>query len=239
VVVVPTGSIEQHGRHLPLDTDSFLCTRVAEAAAAHASGAGPVLVTPTTCFGSSEHHMAFPGTVTVRPQTFRQVVADLCFSLARHGFRRQLVVNGHGGNTALLAATVQELGFAAPVHVLTADYWTFARPVIGEVRESDAGGMSHACEFETSLMLHLRPGSVRRDRITREIVDPRYSAERFDLFDRGGVTAHWKTDELSRSGVMGAPDLATAEKGKRLFDACVDGLAGLIEELRALPLASR
>jgi creatinine amidohydrolase len=239
VAVVPTGSIEQHGPHLPVDTDSFLCTRVAAAAAARASGAGPVLVTPTTCFGSSEHHMAFPGTMTLRPETFRQVVADLCASLARHGLRRQLVVNGHGGNTALLAATVQELGFELHVHVLAADYWTFARPVIGDVRESDTGGMAHACEFETSLMLHLRPESVRRERITREIVEPRYSAERFDLFEGGGVTAHWKTDELSQSGVMGAPDLASEEKGRRLFEACADGLARLIEELRALPLPSR
>jgi creatinine amidohydrolase len=235
-VVVPTGSIEQHGPHLPLDTDSFLCTRVAEAAAARAREGGPVLVTPTACFGSSEHHMAFPGTLTLRPETFRHVVADLCTSLARHGLRRQLIVNGHGGNTALLAAGVQQLGFEAPVHVLAVDYWTFARTVIADVRESDSGGMGHACEFETSLMLHLRPESVRRERITREIVEPRYAAERFDLFEGSGVTAHWKTNELSRSGVMGAPDLASAEKGRRLFEACAHGLASLIEELRALPL---
>jgi len=239
VVLVPTGAIEQHGPHLPLDTDSFLCTRVADAAAARASDAGPVLVAPTTRFGSSEHHMAFPGTVTVQPETFRQAVADVCASLARHGLRRQLVVNGHAGNTALLAATVQELGFGAPVRVLAVDYWTFARPVIDDVRESEAGGMGHACEFETSLMLHLRPESVRRDRIAREIVEPRFSAERFDLFGAISVIAHWKTHELSRSGVMGAPDLATAEKGRRLFETCVNGLATLIEELRALPLPPR
>jgi creatinine amidohydrolase len=238
VVLVPFGSIEQHGPHLPLDTDSFLCTRIADAAAARASDAGPVLVTPTACFGSSEHHMAFPGTVTLRQDTFRQVVADLCVSLARHGLRRHLIVNGHAGNTALLTAIVQELGFGTPVHVLAVDYWSLARPVIADVRESETGGMGHACEFETSLMLHLRPQSVRRERITREIASARYSDERFDLFERTGVTAHWKTHELSRSGVMGAPDLASAEKGRRLFEACVGGLARLVEELRALPLAA-
>jgi creatinine amidohydrolase len=238
VVVVPTGSIEQHGPHLPLDTDSFLCTRVAEAAAARASEGGRVLVTPTLCFGSSEHHMAFPGTVTLRPETLRQVAADVCTSLARHGFRRQLVVNGHAGDTALLAVTVQQLGFEAPMHVLATDYWRFARPVIGDVRESEVGGMGHACEFETSLMLHLRPESVRRERIKREIVEPRYSAERFDLFEGSGVSAHWKMHELSRSGVMGAPDLASEEKGRRLFETCAAGLAGLIEELRTMPLPS-
>jgi creatinine amidohydrolase len=236
VVVVPAGAIEQHGPHLPLDTDTFLCASVAEAAAKRAGGSGPVLVTPTACFGSSEHHMAFPGTITLRPETFRETVAEVCASLARHGFRRQLVVNGHGGNTALLAAVVQQLGFDAPVHALTVDYWALAKPVIAEVRESGPGGMAHACEFETSVMLHLRPESVRRDRIAREIAEPRYSFERFDLFESRGLSAHWKTHELSRSGVMGAPDLATEEKGRRLFEACVQGLAGLIEELRARPL---
>ena len=235
-MVVPTGAVEQHGPHLPLDTDAFLCAEVAEAAAARATERGPVLVTPTACLGSSEHHMSFPGTITLRPQTFRDTVADISGSLTRHGFRRQVFVNGHGGNSALLAAQVQQLGFEAPLHVLAVDYWTLARPVIAEVRESPPGGMAHACEFETSLMLYLRPDSVRRDRIRREIVKPRYAAERFDLFEGGGLAAHWKTSELSVSGVMGAPDLATAEKGRRLFEACVGGLADVIEELRALPL---
>ena len=83
-----------------------------------------------------------------------------------------------------------------------------------------------------------RPESVRRERIAREMVQPRYAAESFDLFERGDVRAHWSTDELSRSGVMGAPDLATEEKGRRLFDACSAGLAALIQEVRELPLPS-
>jgi creatinine amidohydrolase len=233
VVVVPTAAIEQHGPHLPLDTDTFLCTSVVHAGAARA---GYSIVTPTLCFGSSEHHMAFAGTVTLTQETFRDTVLDVCRSLARHGFRRLLVVNGHGGNTALLGAAVQQLGFELPVHVVALDYWTLARPILDEVRESPTGGMGHACEFETSLMLYLRPDSVRRELIVREIVEPRYPAERFDMFERSSVSAHWKTHELSRSGVMGAPDLATEEKGRRLFDACVDGLAALIDELRARPL---
>jgi creatinine amidohydrolase len=236
VVVVPTGSLEQHGPHLPLDTDSFLCRSVVDAAAARASGTGPVLVTPTVCFGASEHHMAFPGTVTLEPETFADTIAEVCGSLAEHGLRRQLVVNGHGGNTALLTAAVQQLGFEEPVLAVTVDYYTFARAVVAEVRESPPGGIGHACEFETSLMLHLRPESVRRAQIVRELRPRRYAAESHDLFAGGDVRAHWKTHELSRSGVMGAPDLATEEKGRRLFEACADGLAALIEELRGQPL---
>ena len=236
VVVVPTGSIEQHGPHLPLDTDSFLCTSVARAGAERASEAGPVLVTPTACFGASAHHMGFAGTVTLEPETFVDTVAEVCGSLAEHGFRRLLVVNGHGGNTALLTAAVQQLGFDEPVLPATVDYWTFARAAVAELRDSPPGGMNHACEFETSLMLHLRPESVRRERIVREIVTRRYAGESDDLFAGADVRAHWETHELSKSGVMGAPDLATAEKGRRWFDACVEGLAALIEEMRGVAL---
>ena len=236
VVVVPTGSIEQHGPHLPLDTDSFLCTAVAEAAAERARSDGPVLVVPTVSVGASEHHMAFPGTLTLRPATFLAVVKDLCGSLSRHGFRRQLVVNGHGGNRALLAEAIQEIGFEEPVHVGLVDYWSLARAVVDDVRESPPGGMAHACEFETSLMLFLRPESVRQDLIEREIPRPRSQSELFDLFLTSPLSTHWKTRELSRSGVMGAPDLATAEKGRRLFEGCADGLARLIEEIRGVAL---
>lgn len=232
VVVVPTGSIEQHGPHLPLDTDTFLVTQVAAAAARRAQDSGPVLVTPTACLGSSEHHMAFPGTLTLSPATFTQAVKELCRSLLRHGFRRLLVVNGHGGNSALLAGLVQELGFEEEVHLAFLNYWEAAREAVEEVRESPPGGMGHACEFETSLVLHLRPDSVRTDLIKREIAEPRYASERLDLFLGGPLIAHWKTHELSTSGVMGAPDLASAEKGRRLFEACVAGVAQAIEELR-------
>jgi creatinine amidohydrolase len=236
VALVPVAALEQHGPHLPLDTDAFLVTRVVEAAAERARPGDPVLVTPTIFAGSSEHHMAFAGTVSLRPETLAAVVRDVCSSLARHGFRRLLIVNGHGGNRAVLAGAVQSLSLEAPVCVSTLDYWTLAADAVADLRESPAGGMAHACEFETSLMLHLRPDSVRMELIAREIPEPRFSLERLDLFRQGPLSAHWTTHELSRSGVLGAPDLATAEKGRAFFEACVSGLVGLIEELRIASL---
>ncbi len=232
VVLIPTGSIEQHGPHLPLDTDAFLATEVALASARLARRVGPVLVTPTASCGSSEHHMAFPGTLTVQPTTFTQQIEDMCGSLVRHGFNRLLVVNGHGGNSALLAALVQRLGFDWDGRFAFLNYWDAASEIVERIRESPPGGMGHAGEFETSLMLHLRPEQVRTERIQREIVQPLYKSHSLDLLMKGPLVAHWKTHELSRSGVMGAPDLADAEKGSQLFDACVQGIAGMIEELR-------
>lgn len=232
VVVIPTGSIEQHGPHLPLDTDAFLATEVALAGAHQARKEGPVIVTPSVCFGFSEHHMAFPGTLSLRGSTFTHQVAEVCGSVLRHGFQRVLIVNGHGGNTALLAALVQRLGFEHDGWFAFLNYWDVAREVAQQIRESPPGGMGHACEFETSLMLHLRPEQVRVERIQREIVEPHYASQQMDLLLKGPLTAHWKTHELTESGVMGAPDLANPMKGKQLFEACVEGVAGVIEEVR-------
>jgi creatinine amidohydrolase len=236
VALVPVAALEQHGPHLPLDTDAFLVTSVVEAAAERARAEGPVLALPTIFAGSSEHHMAFAGTVTLRPETLAAVVRDICLSLTRNGFRRVLIVNGHGGNRAVLAAAVQSVGGETRASVSTLDYWRLAAEAVAELRESPAGGMAHACEFETSLMLHLRPEAVRTELIAREIPEPRVSLERLDLFQTGALTVHWSTDDLSTSGVLGAPDLATPEKGRAFFEACVSGLAGLIEELRAVRL---
>lgn len=236
VAILPTAAVEQHGPHLPLDTDTFLCTRVAEAAAAHAEAGGPVLVAPTQAYGSSAHHMAFAGTLTLTAPTFLACVRELCGSLVAHGLRRLLVVNGHGGNSSLAREAVQQLAVDADVVAVAADYWALVRETAAEVRESPPGGMAHACEFETSLMLYLRPESVRKDLVRREIPEPRFAPERLDLVSPGPVAAGWRTDELSCSGVLGAPDLATAEKGRRLFEACVEALARLIEELRSAPL---
>lgn len=234
IVLVPAAAVEQHGPHLPLDTDAFLCTSVVEAASARTQKG--VLVAPTLTLGLSEHHMVFPGTLTLRSSTLAAVVSDVCRSLARHGFRRQLIVNGHGGNRSLLAVVVQEVGFDEPVHIGVVDYWSLGAETAARVRESPPGGMGHACEFETSLMLHLRPESVRRDLIARELPAMRSPSEGYDLFLRAPLSMHWKTHDLTQSGVMGAPDLATEEKGRIMFEACVDGLARLVEELRAVPL---
>jgi creatinine amidohydrolase len=235
VAVVPTAAVEQHGPHLPLDTDTYLCTRVVEEAADRAQRGGPVLVVPTLAFGSSDHHMAFAGTLSLTAGTFLAVMADLCGNLAQHGFRRLLVVNGHGGNSALVREAVQQLANRTPVLAAAADYWTLADDTTSKVRDSPPGGMAHACEFETSLMLHLRPESVRRELVRREIPEPRFASERLDLMSSARVTAGWRTDELSSSGVLGAPDLASAEKGEQLFEACVEGLSQLIAELREAP----
>jgi creatinine amidohydrolase len=180
--------------------------------------------------------MAFAGTLTLTATTFLASVSELCGSLVAHGFRRLIVVNGHGGNSALAREAVQQLAIGERVLAAAVDYWVLAREAAAEVRDSPPGGMAHACEFETSLMLYLRPESVRRELIRRAIPEPRVASERLDLVSPGLVATGWQAHELSSSGVLGAPDLATAEKGKRLFEACIEGLSRVIEEVRSAPL---
>ncbi|MDX1748402.1 MAG: creatininase family protein, partial [Halobacteriales archaeon] len=162
ILVVPTGSLEQHGRHLPTATDTILADAVATLGAERASADLPVIVTPPVWTGFSPHHLPFGGTVTLTVESLLHLLEDVAETAIENGFDALLFVNGHGGNTSVLGAAVSSIGSGNPeVQVLSINYARLAAPFIDEIRESDTGGMSHGGEFETSLMLHLRPELVR------------------------------------------------------------------------------
>ena len=161
VAIVPIATLEDHGLHLPIDTDLLLCASVCELAASRAADRA-VLVPPIN-HGYSPHHMDFPGAITIGPHTLIDYGLDVCKSLAHHGFQRILIVNGHGSNAPFIdiiarLCVVQTGALAAAV-----SYWAApgVREVAESLRESEpVGGMNHACEFETSLYLALRPDLV-------------------------------------------------------------------------------
>lgn len=233
VAIVPVGAVEQHGPHLPLDTDIFLASSVALEAAKRVGGS--TVVCPPLCIGASAHHLGFPGTLSLRHDTLFAVVRDTVDSLVAHGCHRVLLLNGHGGNAALIARAVQEIGVASPARLAGLSYWQLAGQSVAASRRSAIGGMAHGGEFETSLMLHLRPSSVRTDLIAACVPAPRLPGERFDLFDGGWLAMDWRTEELSPSGVVGRPDLASAGHGARWFEACVAACAELVVAFAALP----
>ena len=235
VAVVPVATIEDHGLHLPIDTDVRLCTAVCDRAVAAAADRA-VLVPPIN-HGYSPHHMDFPGPITIGAETFIRYGVDVCKSLARHGFERILIVNGHGSNTPFVdiiaRLTVVETGALAAA----VNYWAVpgVKAVAESLRESDAvGGMNHACEFETSAYLALRPDLVDMTQAVRELSHEPTANYWTDLIAGDGplmMMEHWSS--LSQSGVMGDPTKATAEKGERLLAAAADGIVALIDELRA------
>ncbi len=231
--VVPIGATEQHGPHLPLDTDWRLCDTVAQKAARRLGDEGmPVLLTPPMWAGYSPHHGDFPGTVSLEFDTFLHVVGDIARSLWRHGARKILLLNGHGGNTNLLRALVQRLRFENGVRAVTANYWDFALPFLAEWRRSGPGGIDHACEMETSLMLAVRDGAVQAGELRDATWFPRSGFLTGDLLVGAPVSAAWSFSELNPEGVLGNPEVATAEQGHTLLDEIVERLAEFLREFR-------
>jgi creatinine amidohydrolase len=241
VAVVPVATIEDHGPHLPVDTDVLLCTAVCERAVARAADRA-VLVPPIN-HGYSPHHMDFPGPITIGAETFIKYGLDVCRSLAHHGFTRILIVNGHGSNTPFVDIIARLTVVEAGVLAAAVNYWAApgVREVAESLRESDKiGGMNHACEFETSVYLALRPELVDMSKAVRELSHAPTKNYWTDLVGGDGplmMMEPWSA--LSESGVMGDPTKATAQKGHKLLDAATNGIVELIDELRSRRPAQR
>ena len=157
--VLPTGSTEQHGPHLPVQTDTYICEAICRLAAERASAEIAVTVAPTAVFGISHHHLPKPGVLSLSPSTFIQMVREVCEGLIRSGFPRIAIVNGHGGNDEAVRLLARDLANSHPVAVAATSYWTVARQSLLDA--ASAVGISmvpgHAGGFETSLIQALRP----------------------------------------------------------------------------------
>src|SRR5262245_62542408 len=143
IVLLPVASIEQHGPHLPVGVDSMLCEGVCRRAAAAAALAIPVVVAPTLWCGMAEHHMAFGGTFTFDLASYRAVLTCLSISIERQGFKRLLIVNGHGGNIAALTAVLPDLATTSSLTIRTVTYFELAQPAMAAILE-DQDGVRHA-----------------------------------------------------------------------------------------------
>ncbi len=217
IVVVPIGSIEQHGPHLPVQVDALLVSEVARRAAARVAAHEPIVVLPTIWAGLAEHHMSLGGTLTLDLATFFALVRCVVGSLVRSGFRRILVLNGHGGNIAALTALVGELSSEMKLPIALATYWLLAPEAFAKILERQSG-VQHACEAETSMLLAIRPDLVDMT----QLADVNPPAE---WLGGSGVYVWSPVASWSPSGVAGVPKVATAEKGERLLDAAATALA--------------
>lgn len=174
-----------------------------------------MLLAPTVWMGLSTHHTAYFA-LTLSFDTYIQVITDLLESLIRTGFRRLLIINGHGGNIDPLNLAVTKIRDRHQIVVATANYFWLARDALDRIRESGPGGMGHACEFETSCVMHLEPGAVRTDRIQAEYPPTIPGWFGLDMTKPGGpVKLGTRFEDITRRGVVGDPTLASAEKGRR------------------------
>jgi creatinine amidohydrolase len=231
VVVLPVGSVEDHGPHLPLDVDNFLIGSICEEAAKRLDG--EMLLLPPVSYGFEEHHMDFPGTIDINEEHMLHFVLDITRSVAHHGFTRILLADGHGSNMPILDLVARRTVLETEA-LCGAFIWpSLAREAIDKIRESPRpGGMSHACELETSLYLYLDSSRVQMDKAQKEIGFPPSRFIWMDLMSKSPVLKMEIWSRFSKSGVVGDPTLATKEKGAKVFEAVVNAFVDLVKEFK-------
>ena len=232
IVVATFGAMEQHGTHLPLETDALIGREIARRL--DAACGGRLLILPTQWLGLSLHHMSFSGTLTASVDTYLAMVFDLLGSVAQAGFQKIMVINSHGGNVSALDLVLTKCREQYPkTRMIGVTYWNAAATQLNALRESAVGGMGHACELETSLVLAIRPDLVRGEHVSP---DGRQALSEFlskDMLVGGSVSISRHFSEISKHGAVGDPRTASAEKGKRFFEVIVARLAKLVGEIES------
>lgn len=223
LAVLPIGSLEQHGPHLPVLTDTASASAAAIRAARLVADDIPVAVLPGLWLGMSEHHLPFGGTITLDYDTLSRVIRCIVRSLKTLGFARLFIVNGHGGNMDPLAVAVRELTVEFAMPIVATTPWMLAPEEASKIFEVDTGA-HHACEGEASVMLAIVPDAVKTEMFGQAFgnqhhpVDVPADVSRFYSFaERAPVTGTW-----------GDPRSATAEKGERFLDLQANELVKLI-----------
>ena len=225
-VVFPVAALEQHGRHLPLFTDSLLLGEIIRRAAERLSNR--VLFAPLQWLGNSDHHLEFPGTLSAPPRTYIDLLNGLLENFIKHGFRRLVIINGHGGNDVpgrqAIFETRQRHRDRNDLLLLFATYWQLGAKPWESEPSLQQRQMGHACEWETSMILRLAP----------KLVGPLSQVESvpfgnpFEPASRG-----WITRDRTKPGHIGDPRAATSDKGEALFGAFTETVVGLLERVVA------
>lgn len=244
VCIVPCGAVEQHGPHLPLDVDLVCPLGIA-------SGAGREIpdkmkVLPIVAYGYTGHVMDFPGTINQHYTHFIDHVLDITKSLAYHGFKKIMLLNGHGSNMPNLDLVVRRTNLETDAECILGAWWnllTVDKTFLPRWRQSKfPGGCAHACELETSLYLYLDGDNVRRDLVRSGVIS--FNAEEspfnwVDLFAAGPATLVSWTSSYSATGVLGDAELATAEKGREAYEEAVRQLVRFVTWFKDRPKDQR
>jgi len=238
VAVLPVAATEQHGPHLPLSVDAALLQGVIDAALPHLPAALPVLFLPPQNVGLSTEHEAFAGTLTLSPATVLALWTELGACVARAGVRKLLLLNSHGGNVAVMDIVARELRQRHGLLVYSASWFNLPLPpdVQGQFSAAEHRFGIHAGEIETSMMLHLAPGTVHMEHAQNFRSTSQDRAERYAILGNGkSAKMGWAIQDYHPSGAVGQADAATAAKGQALVEASGEALAALLQELVALP----
>lgn len=244
VCIVPCGAVEQHGPHLPLDVDLVCPGGIAKGAGMALPG--KILVLPHIAYGYTGHVMDFPGTINTHWETFIKQVLDVTKSLAYHGFKKIILLNGHGSNMPNLDLAARRTNLETDAECVCCAWWsllTVDKEFLPSWRQSKfPGGCAHACELETSLYLYLDEENVRKDKIKNGTISFNEDNSPFnwvDLFAAGPATVISWTSSYTPTGVLGEPELATKEKGERAYKEAVKQLCRFVEYFHKRPRDER
>lgn len=239
VAVLPLGAVEQHGQHLPVSTDTAIVSELARRT--EAALPDQVVLLPTLWLGSSHHHLTFAGTLSLSSATYQRVLVEAIESLLSSGFHRIFLLNGHGGNQTPFASALYELALAhraaSPLPWIAAEsYWRLAAPALAVQKFMETPALTHACEYETSLMRALREDLVRPELAKGTRVDR--GSKFYDPlgYRLSQVTICETFEQMTPHGAMGDPSLATAEKGRKLFDVITAEIVAFVKEFGTWPL---
>ena len=216
IVIIPVGATEQHGPHLPLNTDTDLGYQIALELAQHCQE--KVLVLPSVWAGYSPHHMDFCGTITLKQSTLFHVVSDIIESLLQHDIKRIVLMNSHGGNISLLKTVADEMSWKHSIPILYFTYWSLLSDYIQDIRKSPLNGMAHACELETSLKYYFHQDEMDvRDSLIEDVILPVASYQNIDMFAPNQINTYKNFKDITPTGQLGAPSMATTETGEKLM----------------------
>jgi creatinine amidohydrolase len=229
IIIVPTAAVEQHGHHLPLATDTLLNNL--------SLGKGLALLAPElhiyalapVCYGKSNEHLGYPGTISMRAETYMAVIRDIAASLHAGGFKKMVLLNSHGGNSALNEVMAREIRVEFGMRVFTMGAGGCYRPEGMSEQERKYG--FHANSGETSLLLYATPDLVHTDKYTVNYIAHVDDPPSLISQENGPANYAWVTSDIAPSGVMGDPNGSTAEKGQLWAEGGAKSVAAILTEM--------
>ncbi|NWF60700.1 MAG: creatininase family protein [Fischerella sp.] len=232
VLIQPVGAIEQHGPHLPLIVDAAIGVAVLGKALEKLDAIVPAYALPALYYGKSNEHWHFPGTITLSAETLLATLMEVAESIYRAGFRKLILMNSHGGQPQVMEIAARDL------HIKYSDFLVFplftwrVPHITGELLSPQEKKLGiHAGDAETSIMLSILPEQVKMEKAVAEY--PPEQPQGSLLSIEGKLSFAWATRDLSKSGVVGDPTVATKEKGDRILESVSDGWVRAIQDIYA------